>query len=132
MSGEGQNIERKSLRIVTGRRADWDELAKDCVAFANAQGGRLLIGIEDGEIEPPAARRLPADLPEKILKRVGELTVNVTVAVRDQRRAIRWGISGGAGLALSCAGLDIRRKVLPAGERRVQASRRRGDPAAAQ
>jgi ATP-dependent DNA helicase RecG len=82
MSGEGQSIERKSLMVVTGRRNDWDELAKDCVAFANAQGGRLLIGIEDGETEPPAGQKVPADLVEKIQKRVGELTVNVTVAVQ--------------------------------------------------
>jgi len=82
MSGEGQSIDRKSLVVVTGRRADWDELAKDCVAFANAQGGRLLIGIEDDETEPPAGQKVPADLVEKIQKRVGELTVNMTVAVQ--------------------------------------------------
>jgi ATP-dependent DNA helicase RecG len=82
MSGEGQCIERKSLMVVTGRRAGWDELAKDCVAFANAQGGRLLIGIEDGEAEPPAGQKVPADLVEKVQKRIGELTVNVTVAVQ--------------------------------------------------
>jgi len=39
MSQEGQLIDKKSLRAVTGRNADWDGLAKDCVAFANAQGG---------------------------------------------------------------------------------------------
>jgi len=82
MSGEGQGIDRKSLAIATGRRADWDELAKDCVAFANAQGGRLLLGIEDGETEPPAGQKVPSDLPEKVQRRVGELTVNVTVAAQ--------------------------------------------------
>ena len=82
MSGEGQGIDRKSLAVVTGRRADWNELVKDCVAFANAQGGRILIGIEDGATEPPVGQKVPADLVEKIQKRVGELTVNVTVAAR--------------------------------------------------
>jgi len=82
MSGEGQDIERKSLRLVTGRGADWDGVAKDCVAFANAQGGRLLVGIEDGEAEPPSGQKVPADLVEKVHKRIGELTVNVTAAAR--------------------------------------------------
>ncbi len=61
MSGEGQGVDLKSLKLVTGRRADWDEMAKHCVAFANAQGGRLLIGIEDGEAEPLAGQKVQAD-----------------------------------------------------------------------
>jgi ATP-dependent DNA helicase RecG len=80
MMDEGQNIERKSLRIVIGKNAQWNELAKDCVCFANARGGTILIGIEDGATEPPEGQVIPKDLPEKIRKRVGELTVNVTVA----------------------------------------------------
>ena len=80
MMEEGQNIERKSLRIVTGKNPQWNELAKDCVCFANARGGTILIGIEDGATEPPEGQIIPKDLPEKIRKRVGELTVNVTVA----------------------------------------------------
>lgn len=47
MSLEGQLFDRKSLRTVTGESADFRELARDCVAFANATGGKLLIGIED-------------------------------------------------------------------------------------
>jgi len=82
MSGEGQDIECKSLRLLTSRKADWDGVAKDCVAFANARGGRLLVGIEDSEAEPPAGQKVPADLVEKVQKRIGELTVNVTVAAR--------------------------------------------------
>ncbi len=79
MSLEGQLLDRKSLRSVTGRTADWPELAKDCVAFANALGGRLLIGIEDGEVLPPAEQRVPAALPDTLRRRLGELTVNVSV-----------------------------------------------------
>ena len=62
MSLEGQLLDRKSLRAVAGKSADWAELAKDCVAFANALGGRLLIGIENGEDSPPHDQRIPADL----------------------------------------------------------------------
>jgi len=78
--GEGQHLDRKSLRTVTGRTADFAELAKDCVCFANGSGGQLLIGIEDNATEPPAGQRVPADLLDRIRKRVGELTVNVDLA----------------------------------------------------
>ena len=40
MSLEGQEVDRKSLRAVTGKTTDWNEIAKDCIAFANATGGR--------------------------------------------------------------------------------------------
>ena len=79
MSLEGQLLDRKSLRAVTGKTADWSELAKDCVAFANAMGGRLLIGIEDDAQLPPPAQRIPAGLPDTLRRRIGELTVNVAL-----------------------------------------------------
>lgn len=79
MSLEGQLLDRKSLRAITGKTADWYELAKDCVAFANAVGGRLLIGIEDGESAPPPAQRIPTELPDQLRRRVGEITVNVAL-----------------------------------------------------
>lgn len=79
MSLEGQCLDRKSLRAVAGKSADWAELAKDCVAFANAVGGRLLIGIENGEDSPPPDQRIPADLPDVLRRRVDELTTNVAV-----------------------------------------------------
>jgi len=79
MSLENQTTDCKSLRIVTGKTANWDELAKDCVCFANGQGGRLLIGIEDGENLPPAGQSISPDLLDRLRKRIGELTVNVQV-----------------------------------------------------
>jgi len=54
MSIEGQIADKKSLRMIEGKSADFEELAKDCVGLANAQGGRLLIGIEDNSQLPPA------------------------------------------------------------------------------
>lgn len=96
MSLEGQLLDRKSLRAVTGKTADWGELAKDCVAFANALGGRLLIGIEDGEAWPPAAQSIPADLPDTLRRRLAELTVNVSV-----RPELRLADNGGAFIELT-------------------------------
>ena len=79
MSLEGQLRDQKSLRAATGKAADWAELVKDCIAFANASGGQLLLGIEDGQAEPPAGQRIPADLPDTLRRKLAERTVNVTV-----------------------------------------------------
>ena len=79
MTLEGQLRDQKSLRAVTGKTADWPEVAKDCIAFANASGGQLLLGIEDGQTEPPADQRIPADLPDTLRRKISERTVNVTV-----------------------------------------------------
>lgn len=79
MSQEGQLIDQKSLRAVTGRSADWNEIAKDCIAFANSTGGRLLLGIEDGQDAPPVDQQIPADLPDVIRRKLAERTVNVVV-----------------------------------------------------
>ena len=71
---------------MTGKTAEWDELARHCVCFANGQGGRLLIGIEDGEALPPVSQRVPPvsqrvspELLDRLRKRINELTVNVQV-----------------------------------------------------
>lgn len=80
MSLEGHLIDRKSIRTVSGKSANFSELAKDCVAFANAQGGKLLIGIEDGNELPPAGQNIAYDLLDTIRKRIAENTVGVVVA----------------------------------------------------
>lgn len=90
MTVEDQHTDLKSLCTVTGRTADWDALAKDCVCFANGAGGRLLIGIEDGEALPPAGQTVPAELIDRLRKRIGELTVNVQ-ALPALRRAANGG-----------------------------------------
>lgn len=77
MSQEGQLLDRKSLRAVSGKTADWSELVKDCVAFANATGGHLLIGIEDDQDLPPASQQVPIDLPDTLRRKLAERTVNV-------------------------------------------------------
>jgi hypothetical protein len=53
-SQEGPLLDKQSLRLMTGKTADWKELCKDCVAFANASGAverkipRLANGPDDG------------------------------------------------------------------------------------
>lgn len=77
MKHEGSTYDRKSLRCVQGRTADFGELVKDAVAFANAKGGVIDIGIEDDHTEPPPGQVVDAGLPERIRRRVREQTVNV-------------------------------------------------------
>jgi ATP-dependent DNA helicase RecG len=55
MSAEGQLGDQKSLRYALGEHEDADRLGCDCVGFANAVGGTILLGIEDGQDRPPAA-----------------------------------------------------------------------------
>lgn len=77
MSLEDHHTDRKSLRTVSGKTADWAALAQDAVCFANGAGGRLLIGIEDGQALPPPDQRVEPELLDRLRKRIGELTVNV-------------------------------------------------------
>jgi len=105
MSAEGQNADRKSLRKVTGATANWSALAGDCVCFANAAGGTLLIGIEDADTEPPATQRIEPELLDQIRRRVAEMTVNVYVAPELVTSA-----NGGQYISLQVAGqLALRR-----------------------
>ncbi|HEY4080848.1 MAG TPA: ATP-binding protein [Burkholderiaceae bacterium] len=87
MSLEDQHTDRKSLRTVSGKTADWSALAQDAVCFANGAGGRLLIGIEDGQVLPPPEQTVESELLDRLRKRIGELTVNVQALPRLQRAA---------------------------------------------
>jgi len=80
MSKETQHFDRKSLRLVIGRTADFPAISADCVCFANAAGGRLHLGVEDGEGLPPPSQHVDTTLLDILRKRIGELTVNVQVA----------------------------------------------------
>ena len=76
---ECTTYDKKSLKKVQGKTADFPELSRDCVAFANAKGGFLHIGIEDGEELPPANQRIEDGLEGKIVRRINELTINVAL-----------------------------------------------------
>ena len=82
MSTEGQTLDRKSLRYALGKHEDADGLACDCVGFANAAGGTILLGIEDGQDEPPASQRVADDHPDRLRNRISQITVNVCITAR--------------------------------------------------
>ena len=87
MIHEGLTYDRKALAAVTGSTADWEELAKDVVAFAAARGGIIEVGIADDAEDPPADQRVDPALADRVTKRMGELTVNVSVTVEHQTAA---------------------------------------------
>jgi len=79
---ENKNIDKKSLRFLVTKKVDWDELAKDCVAFANAQGGSIFIGIEDNDSSPPKNQKiLDKNLPDVIHKNISQRTINVGLLI---------------------------------------------------
>ena len=79
---ESQNLDKKSLRFLKGKNTDWDEISKDCVAFANAQGGFIYIGIENEDALPPINQKITdKNIPETIQKNIVQRTVNVAVAI---------------------------------------------------
>lgn len=77
---ENSLLDKKSIAIVKGGKANWKELAKDCVCFANSAGGKIIIGIEDTDSEPPKGQKISDDLIEKIQKQIPAITHNVGVA----------------------------------------------------
>ncbi len=79
---ENKNFDRKSLRFLKKKNIEWNELAKDCVCFANARGGYIFIGIEDGANSPPKGQKIVnRNWPEIIKKNIENLTVNVRLVV---------------------------------------------------
>lgn len=76
---ENSRFDKKSLKLVQGKTANFGELAKDCVAFANSNGGVISIGIEDEYDLPNSNQEITETLPEKIVKRINELTFNVAL-----------------------------------------------------
>ncbi|CAZ95711.1 ATP-binding protein [Zobellia galactanivorans] len=71
---EDSQIDYKSLKKVTGNTADFSSLAETCVAFANAQGGELVIGIEDKEAAPDKNQKISTDVMNKTVARLRDLT----------------------------------------------------------
>ncbi len=80
MSGEQQIFEKKSLKKIIGKTADFNEIAQECVGMANARGGHIFIGIEDKDNLPPVSQKIDDSLLETLLKRIPQITHNVIIA----------------------------------------------------
>ena len=77
---ENQYIEYKSLKKVVGSTADLKALAETCVCFANAQGGTIVVGVEDGEDVPPKSQRIDEQTLNRVIPRLRDLTDSVGIA----------------------------------------------------
>lgn len=75
MSLEGKLFDRKRIDALDNAK----ELAKACVAFANAEGGTLHIGIADKEILPPSDQKVTEKQILKLSKEINGTTVNISV-----------------------------------------------------
>lgn len=64
--------DKKSIKTVVGKTADFSELAKDCVAFSNAEGGYIDIGIEDNCLLPPESQKINEGLTTTIINKITE------------------------------------------------------------
>lgn len=73
-------MDKKALAFLKdNRNTDWNELAKDCVSFANATGGKILIGIDDDATEPTANQKIDTKWLDAIRKQISQRTYNVSV-----------------------------------------------------
>lgn len=92
MSEENQLYDKKSLRVLKGGDQGLRDLASDCVAFANASGGHIDIGIEDDAHQPPPGQQVGDALLLKLQKLIPNLTINVAVSAsrREAENGGQW------------------------------------------
>jgi ATP-dependent DNA helicase RecG len=76
---EDSTFDKKSIRALNKKNPDWREIAKDCVAFANTSGGKIIFGIEDGEDKPPLGQVIDRNLMVRLKDKIEGLTMNVSV-----------------------------------------------------
>ena len=81
---ENNKIEYKGLKKLIDNQGKIKteglrDLAITCVAFANVQGGNIIIGIENGETEPPQNQKIPKTLPTETVTRLRSLCFNVGI-----------------------------------------------------
>lgn len=83
METENTMTEYKSLRKINTGDAGFKDLAVTCVCLANTQGGKLIIGIEDKEKEPPNTQTISTEQVNKTITRLRSLCFNVGFVLND-------------------------------------------------
>jgi ATP-dependent DNA helicase RecG len=83
MSVEDKNKEYKSLKKAIGDKANHRDLAETCVCFANAQGGEIVVGIEDNQDAPPATQKVKQEDINALVKSLRQLTDGVSIVISD-------------------------------------------------
>lgn len=90
MQAEDINRDYKSLRKAIGKQADLKSLAETCVAFANSQGGELIIGIEDKQGEPPFDQKIDIKEMNDVVKKLRGLTDGVGLVNPEISGTSKW------------------------------------------
>lgn len=81
MNTEQQKIEYKSLQKIRTGEKGFKELSTTCVALANAQGGQIMIGVEDKTKKPGPNQIIPQEEANSAVTRLRGLCFNVGLAV---------------------------------------------------
>lgn len=81
MNTEQQKIEYKSLQKIRTGEKGFKELSTTCVALANAQGGQIMIGVEDKTKKPAPNQVIPQEEANSAVTRLRGLCFNVGLAV---------------------------------------------------
>ena len=76
LNEENHTIEYKRLDKINGK-SNLEALAKECVCFANAQGGKLYLGIDEKTKEPPKEQKVSQELINQTLKALRGFTNSV-------------------------------------------------------
>lgn len=79
MGVEDQNKDYKSLKKAIGSKANHRDLADTCVCFANADGGQIIIGIEDQDDAPPIHQRIKQEDLNYLIRSLRSLTDGVAI-----------------------------------------------------
>ncbi len=73
--------DKKSLLFFSSPdMVSWKELAKDCVAFANARGGEVVFGIEDADSAPDPDQIIDPQWINRIHRAIPQHTMGVSIA----------------------------------------------------
>jgi len=78
---ENQVREYKSLKLITAGR--FRDLADECVCFANAQGGVIVIGIDDKTQMPPQNQKIGQETLNKTLEILRSMTYSVALSASE-------------------------------------------------
>lgn len=106
---ENSLYDKKSIREILGKKADWNEVAKDCVAFSNAQGGTIDYGIEDDVDYPSPNQHIDESLVVELENKISQKAINVNAHAElithdNGGQFIRLHISRGAVSASTTSG----------------------------
>jgi ATP-dependent DNA helicase RecG len=78
MQEENHNIEYKRIDKTEGKK-NLKELAKECVCFANAQGGTIYIGLDDKSKTPPEDQKIDEQAMNAMIKSLRGFTNSVGI-----------------------------------------------------